>query len=305
MSPFRLVTLEPATTIYAGGIAAAARRIVRTPGLAAELERARTDAASELPLPPELRTAYRGQIARSHAFVEAHDLGMLQTYAGQTIPLISQDWVKTVRLPRSAHELLPDLLAALGIEPRGALDNLHPSPSAYVEVSAAAVRIHAPNEPTLASLICTVHELGHYLYEIAEGQPDPESFTHYLESEAAALSFCYAGIRTYLRGVGAPGRDLESWEEYFRADLLLNHYFFLEEAQCLGLFAGTLPPVGMKFLRDNRTKLLGYQIVYAGASTLAQDHAWPLVDSLRNAVRHPSRMMRVVARSVGAGHLYP
>jgi hypothetical protein len=305
MSPFSLVTLEPASTIYAGGIAAATRKIVRTPGLEARLEEARTTAAGRLRIPPRLRAAYLGQAGYSHAFVEAHDFGMMQTYAGRTIPLIRQDWVKAVPIPVPAHDLVLELLVAMRIEPGGVRDALHAAPGAYVDVTNGSVSVHAPNEPTLASLICTAHELGHYFYEIAEGQPEPNSFVHYLESEAAALSFCYAAILTFLvQQHGGRPRDLESWEEYFRADLMLNHYFFLEEAQCVGLFHGVLPPIGMKFLRDNRTKLLGYQIVYAAASTLAQAHAWPIVDSLRDATRHPSAMMRVIARSVDARHLY-
>jgi hypothetical protein len=306
MSPFNLVTLEPASTIYAGGIAAATRRIVRTPGLEARLEEARTGAAGRLRISPGLRAAYLGQAEHSHAFVEAHDFGMLQTYAGQPIPLIRQDWVKSVPVSVPAHDIVLDLLAAMRIEPRGVRNALHASAGAYVDVTNGAVTVHSPNEPTLASLICTVHELGHYFYEIADGQPEPNSFAHYLESEAAALSFCYAAILTFLvEQHGGRPRDLESWEEYFRADLVLNHYFFLEEAHCLGLFQGALPPIGMKFLRDNRTKLLGYQIVYAAASTLAEGHAWPIVDSLRDDTRHPSRMMRVIARSLDASHLYP
>jgi hypothetical protein len=71
---------------------------------------------------------------------------------------------------------------------------------------------------------------------------------------------------------GGRPRELESWEGYFRADLRLNHCFFLEEARRVGLFQGALPPIGMKFLRDG--------------------------------TRHPSSMMRVTARSVGAGRLY-
>ena len=306
MSPFTLMTLEPATTIYAGGIAAAARQIVRTPGLAAQLEAARVAAASELPIPPELRAAYAGQAAHSHRFVESHDFGMMQTYADHTIPLIRQDWVKSVAVPAPAHDMLPDLLAAMRIEPREAISALRASPTgaAYVEVLDGVVSIHAPNEPTLASLICTVHELGHYFYELAEGQPEPNSFAHYLESEAAALSFCYVGILAFLVTNGGQPRDLESWEEYFRADLMLNHYFFLEEAQCLGLFDDDLPQVGMKFLRDNRTKLLGYQIVYASASMLAELDAWHIVESLRDATRHPSETMRSIAFAAGAAHLY-
>jgi hypothetical protein len=308
MSPLRLITLEPASTIYAGGIAAATRTIVKTPGLEARLEQARATAAPKLPMPPDLRTAYTGQLTHSHTFVEAHDFGMLQAYKGRTIPLIRQDWVKTVNVPVPAHELVPDLLASMGFEPREVMSALHASPTgaAYVDVAGDAVSVHAPNEATMASLICTVHELGHYFYEIAAGRPEENSFLAYMESEAAALAFCYVAVLIFLveHGGGVP-RDVESWEEYFRADLLLNHYFFLEEAQCLGMFEDTLPPIGMKFLRDNRTKVLGYQIIYATASTLAAAHAWPIVDSLRNSIRHPSRMLRVVARTVGATHLYP
>jgi hypothetical protein len=308
MSPLRLITLEPAQSIYAGGLAAATRKIVRTPGLESLLEQARATAADKLPIPPDLRVAYLGQSALSHAFVEAHDFGMLQTYSGKTIPLIRQDWVKTVNVPVPAHELVPDLLTSMGIEPRDVLSALHASPSgaAYVDVSGDVVNVYAPNEPSLASLICTVHELGHYFYEIAGGRPEQNSFLAYMESEAAALAFCYVAVLIFLveHGGGVP-RDVETWEEYFRADMLLNHYFFLEESHCVGLFQGALPPIGMKFLRDNRTKLLGYQIVYAAASTLAAAHAWPIVDSLRNPTRTPSRMLRVVARTVGAAHLYP
>jgi hypothetical protein len=307
MSPFALIVLEPATTIYAGGIAAAARQIVRTPGLEAQLEAARVAASGKLPIPPELRAAYSDQVARSHSFVESHDFGMMQTYADHTIPLIRQDWVKSVTVPAPAHDLLPDLLKAMRIEPRAALGALHASPTgaAYVDVIDGVVSIHAPNEPTLASLICTVHELGHYYYEILDEQPDPNSFAHYLESEAAALAFCYEGILTFLvTRRGGRLQDLESWEEYFHADLMLNHYFFLEEAQCVGLFQGVLPQVGMKFLRDNRTKLFGYQIVYASASTLAEAHALRIVDSLRDATRHPSGTMRAIARAAGAAQLY-
>lgn len=307
MSPLRLITLEPANSIYAGGIAAATRKIVRTPELEARLEEARTTAASELPIPPDLRIAYEGQLEHSHTYVEAHDFGMLQTYAGSTIPLIRQDWVKTVSMPGPAHDMVADLLASMGIEPRDVLAALHASPngSAHVDVVRGVVTVHAPNEPTLASLICTVHELGHYFYEIADGRPEENSFLAYLESEAAALAFCYVAVLIYLVEHTDDPRDVETWEEYFRADLMLNHYFFLEEAQCVGIFDGTLPPIGMKFLRDNRTKLLGYQIVYAAASTLAAEHAWPIVDSLRNKIRRPSRMLRVIARTVGAAHLYP
>src|SRR6266498_5264953 len=111
MIPFRLVTVEPATSLYAGGVVAAARQIVRTPGMEATLEQARAAAARELPIPPDLRTVYQGQLERSHGFVESNDFGMMQTYAGATVPLIRQDWVKTVEIPAPAHELVPDLLS--------------------------------------------------------------------------------------------------------------------------------------------------------------------------------------------------
>jgi hypothetical protein len=233
---------------------------------------------------------------------------MMQTYADATVPLIRQDWVKSVAVPAPAHELVPDLLRAMRIEPGEVLSVLYASPTgaAYVDVTDGVISVHAPNEPTLASLICTVHELGHYFYEIAGGQTAPNSFVHYLESEASALSFCYTGVLTFLvEHLGGQPRDVESWAEYFLADLMLNHYFFLDEAKCIGLFGGALPPVGMKFLRDNRTKVLGYQIVYASASTLAALHAFHILDCLRDTSRHPTETMRAIAQHVNATHLYP
>jgi hypothetical protein len=300
-----MIALEPATSIYANGATAAARRIVGTPGLEAELEAAIRTAAPHLPISPEFRATYIGQGARSHEFVESHDFAMMQTYAGATVPLIRQDWVRTVGVPVPAFDLLPDLLRAMRFEPKDALELLHESPSARVDLIDGKLSIHAPNEPTLGSLLATVHELGHYFYESADGHPDPNSFSHYMESEAAALSFCFAGVLTYLvEFAGRVPRDLETWQEYFLADLMLNHYFFLEEASVLGLFKGDVPPVGMKFLRDNRTTMLGYQIVYAAASTLAGAYAFKIVDSLRENTRHPSHLMRAIARKIGAGELY-
>jgi len=300
-----LITLEPATSIYADGLTAAARQIVRTPGLEAKLEAAIRAAAPELPIPPELRVAYRGQAARSHEFVESHDFGMMQTYAGATVPLIRQDWVRSVAVPAPAFDLLPDLLRSMGVEPREALRLLSASPVARVDLIDGVLSIHAPNEANLGSLIASVHELGHYFYESAEGHSDPFSFTHYMESEASALAFCYVGVLTFLADhLGAVPRDMESWQEYFLADQMLNHYFFLEEAHVLGLFDGAIPPLGMKSLRDNRTKILGYQIVYAAASTLVMLHAFHIVDSLRDSAKNPSETMRAIARGVGATHLY-
>lgn len=305
MRPFRLMMLEPATSIYANGLTDAARQIVRTPGLEAKLESAIRAAAPELPIPPELRVAYRGQAAHSHEFVESHDFGMMQTYSGATVPLIRQDWVRSVEVPAPAFDLLPDLLRAMGVEPHDALRLLSESPVARVDLIDGVLSIHAPNQANLGSLIATVHELGHYFYEAAEGHSGPLSFTHYMESEAAALAFCYVGILTFLaEHLGAEPRDVESWEEYFLADQMLNHYFFLEEAQVLGLFDGSIPPIGMKFLRDNRTRILGYQIVYAAASTLVMLHSFHIVASLRDSTKKPSETMRAIANKVGAGYLY-
>jgi hypothetical protein len=305
MRPFRMIALEPATSIYANGITAAARKIVRTPGLEDDLEAAIRSAAPHLPISPEFRAAYRGQAARSHEFVESHDFGMMQTYSGATVPLIRQDWVRTVTVPAPAFDLLPDLLRSMRFEPEEALRLLNESPNARVDLVGGKLSIHAPNEPSLGSLLATVHELGHFYYESAAGHPDPGSFSHYMESEAAALSFCYAGVLTFLvEFAGRVPRDIETWEEYVLADRMLNHYFFLEEAKVLGQFEGSIPPMGMKFLRDNRTTMLGYQIVYAAASTLAGAHAFAIVESLRNGTRHPSHMMRAIARKIGATDLY-
>jgi hypothetical protein len=305
MRPFRLIMLEPATSIYANGLTAAARQIVRTPGLEAQLEAAIRTAAPELPIPPELRVAYLGQAAHSHEFVESHDFGMMQRYSGATVPLIRQDWVRSVAVPAPAFDLLPDLMHAMGLPPRPALDLLNESPVARVDLIDGVLSIHAPNEANLGSLIASVHELGHYFYEAGTEHTHPNSFLHYMESEAAALAFCYVAVLTYLaKNLGAVPRDVESWQEYFLADQMLNHYFFLEEAHVLGLFEGAIPPIGMKFLRDNRTRILGYQIVYAAASTLVMRHALPIVESLRDPAKNPSQIMRAVARRVGAGHLY-
>jgi hypothetical protein len=296
---------SPATSIYANGLTAAARQVVRTPGLEAELEAAIRSAAPELPIPPELRVAYHGQAARSHEFVESHDFGMMQTYSGATIPLIRQDWVRSVAVPAPAFDLLPDLLRSMGVEPREALRLLSESPVARVDLIDGVLSIHAPNEANLGSLIASVHELGHYFYESAVGHSDTFSFTRYLESEASALAFCYVGILTFLAEyLGAVPRDIESWEEYFLADQMLNHYFFLEEANVLGLFDGAVPPVGMKFLRDNRTQILGYQIVYAAASTLVMLHAFHIVDSLRDPSKNPSETLRTIAHHIDASYLY-
>jgi hypothetical protein len=273
---FRFVALPEAVQLYGQGYGTAVRAIARSAALQERLELSRRQAAERLlPLPVPIQGVYRDQVRYSESVVRGGDFGLLQRYEGQVIPLVSQDWVGAAGLPAPPRAVLPSLLDPVSRD-AGVLTAIREIPdlAGHLDMVDGSLLMFVPNMPTLAALIVTLHEVGHFLYEIRSGRSANLPFRHYVESEAAAIAFCNQGIRRYLQLYQPDQPELsEQWAAYQSAELLLNHYFFLEEAGQLGLHSGHLPHISMTYLRDNWTKSFGYQVVYAVASRLAADHA--------------------------------
>jgi hypothetical protein len=273
---FRFVVLTEAVQLYGEGYGAAVRAIRRSAELRERLELARRQAVESLvPLPEPIQAVYREQVRYSESVVRHGDFSLLQRYGGQVIPLVSQDWTGTVELPAPPTAILPGLLDPVSHD-AGVLEAIREIPDlvGHLDMVDGQLLIFAPDAPTLAALIVTLHEVGHFLYEVRSGRSVNLPFQHYAESEAAAIAFCDRGIRRYLRLYRPDQPELSAkWAAYQSAELLLNHYFFLEEAGLLGLHPGHLPHLSMTYLRDNWMKSFGYQVVYAVASRLAADHA--------------------------------
>ncbi|OXM68487.1 hypothetical protein [Amycolatopsis vastitatis] len=277
---FRFVALDEAAQLYGRGYRAAVREIATSADLRQRLEMSRRQAASRLPLPPDLRRAYEAQVPHSESAVRQGDFTLLQRHEGRFVPLVRQDLLGVPRLPAAPSVVLPSLLDPTACA-SGVLDAIReiPDPNAHLDLVDGSLVIFAPDMPTMPALMATLHEVGHYLYEVQSGRSVNLGFAHYVESEAAAMTFCRRGIRRYLEL--HPPYAADGLEAYQSAEMLLNHYFFLEEAGRLGFHSGHLPPMAMPYLRDNWMKQFGYQIVYAAASQLAVDHATDVLTARR------------------------
>jgi hypothetical protein len=265
---FRFVVLDEATRLYGWGYRTAVRAIAGSADLRRRLEVSRRQAAERLPLSRDIRRAYEAQVEDSESVVRQGDFALLQRHEGQVVPLVRQDLLGVTELPAAPTAILPSLLDPAA-RATGVLDAIREIPdlAAHLDFLDGSLVISAPDTPTMPALMATLHEIGHYLYEVDSGWSVNLTFRHYAESEAAAMTFCRQGISRYLE-LYRPGAA-DALDAYQSAEFLLNHYFFLEEASRLGFHSGQLPAMAMTYLRDNWMKQFGYQIVYAVASRLA------------------------------------
>jgi hypothetical protein len=276
---FRFAMVDEAEALYRAGYRAAVRAIGRSAELRQRLDRARVRAAARLPLNESMRRVYREQVVHSEDLLRQAEFDQLQRHDGLPVPLVRQDWFQTVELAGTPLSVLSTLLDPDSPETALVLAAVQETPdlTAHLDAVDGRLQVFVPNTPTLGALVATLHEVGHFIYEVRSGRTSHLPFWHYVESEAAAMSYCAAEVRKYLADHGPDPAVLTGrWVAYQRAEILLNHYFFLEEATVLEFRSGPLPTMSMTYLRDNWMKSVGYQVVYAVASRIATEREMPV-----------------------------
>ncbi|MFD0367351.1 hypothetical protein [Streptomyces sp. NPDC059071] len=265
----------------------AARTLRRNPEQLAELWDERRRAVEAHSLSDEMRGLYEAQIERSRAAMARLAPPLLQRFEGNAVPLIEHAWLRSLPLRGSAVEAARAVLEELSLPAEEALSTVTSppggGPSARVARTTTGYRILATDDGTTSSLAALLHELGHYLYETDPGPGPIEGLVHYVESETAGLALGRVGFDRYLAGLPEPGELRRLWASYCDTEAWLNHFYFLTEASELGLCEPPASTVDMLYLRDSYSSSVGYQFVYAVASSLMADDPALLVAQLAPA----------------------
>lgn len=253
----------------------ASRTLRRNPERLAGLWAERRRAVRAHPLSDEVRGLYDAQIVRSRAALAGLAPPLLQRYAGSAVPLIEHAWLRSSPLRSSAVEAARTVLKELSLPDEEALATVTSppggGPAGRTAKTANGFRILAHDDGTTSSLAVLLHELGHFLYE-ADPRPGPtESLVHYVESEATALALGRVGFDRYLAALPEAGERRRLWAAYCDTEAWLNHFYFLTEAAELGLCEPPSGSLDMLYLRDTYSISVGYQFVYAAASSLMAD----------------------------------
>ncbi|MFG2338934.1 hypothetical protein [Streptomyces yangpuensis] len=267
----------------------AARALRRNPGQLAGLWAERRRAVDAHPLPDGVRGLYEAQIDRSRAAMARLAPPLLQRYADQAVPLIEHTWLRSSPLRGSAVGAARAVLKELSLPAEEALATVSSppggGPAGRTAKTATGFRILATDDGTASSLAVLLHELGHFLYERDPGPGPTEGLVHYVESEAAALALGRVGFDRYLAALPEAAERRRLWASYCDTEAWLNHFYFLTEAAELGLCEPPSATLDMLYLRDTYSISVGYQFVYAVASSLMADHAEQIVARLAPASR--------------------
>ncbi|MFI5615927.1 hypothetical protein [Streptomyces sp. NPDC051567] len=265
----------------------AARALRRNSGQLADLWAERRRAVELHPLSDDLRELYGAQIDRSRAAMTRLAPPLLQRYADHAVPLIEHSWLRSIPLRSSAVEAARVVLKELSLPDEEALATVSSppggGPAGRTARTATGFRILATDDGTTSSLTVLLHELGHFLYEADPGPGPTEGIVHYVESEAAALALGRVGFDRYLAALPDAGERRRLWASYCRTEAWLNHFYFLTEAAELSLCEPPPGTLDMLYLRDTYSSTVGYQFVYAAASSLMADHPEQFVTRLAPA----------------------
>ncbi|MFF4528112.1 hypothetical protein ACFY1P_02465 [Streptomyces sp. NPDC001407] len=288
--PLVLTRIQGGWDLFMTNYVEAARTLRRNPDQLARLLAERRRAVERHPLTDAVREIYDGQIGRSRTAMAELAPPQLQRYADSAVPLIEQTWLRSDSTRSSAVEAARVVLRGLSLPDQHALDVVTSppggGPAARVAKTDTGFIILATDDGTTSSLAVLLHELGHFLYETAPGAGLTESFPHYVESEAAALALGRVGFDMYLAALPEPSEKQKLWASYCDTEAWLNHFYFLTEASELGLCEPPPKTLDMLYLRDTYSTSVGYQVVYAMASSLIADDPGQFVTQL--ASRHRS-----------------
>ncbi|WP_030871036.1 hypothetical protein [Streptomyces sp. NRRL F-2747] len=282
-----LTRIQAGWDLFQASYVEAARALRRNPGQLADLWAERRRAVAVHPLSDDLRELYGAQTERSRAAIAEPAPPLLQSYAGKPVPLIEHSWLRSIPLRSSAVEAARVVLKELSLPDEDALATVSSppggGPAGRTAKTATGFRILATDDGTTSSLAVLLHELGHFLYEADPGPGPTEGIVHYVESEAAALALGRVGFDRYLAALPKPGESGRLWASYCATEAWLNHFYFLTEAAELGLCAPPPETLDMLYLRDTYSSTVGYQFVYAAASSLMADHPEQIVTQLAAA----------------------
>lgn len=265
----------------------AARTLRRNPERLAELWAERRRAVAAHPLSDEVRGLYRAQIGRSRAALAESASPLLQRYADNAVPLIEHAWLRNSPLHSSAVEAARAVVRELSLPGEAALATVTSppggGPAGRTAKTANGFRILATDDGTTSGLAVLLHEVGHFLYEADPGPGPTEGLAHYVESEATALALGRVGFDRYLAALPEAGERRRLWAAYCDTEAWLNHFYFLTEAAELGLCEPPSSELDMLYLRDTYSISVGYQFVYAAASSLVAGHSEQFVARLAAA----------------------
>lgn len=283
--PLVLTRIQSGWDLFMTDYVAAARTLWRDPDRRERLFADRRRAVAAHPMPLAVREVHLAQVERSRSALCALGRPGLQQHAGTDVPLLADAWLRGRPLPGGAVAAAADVLRGLGLPYADALSSIAEppggGPAARVARTADGFEILFADDGSGAALAVLLHEVGHYLYETAPGAAPEESFRRYVESEAAALALGRVGFAAHLAATAPDDPEPPRlWSRYCDAEAWLNHYYLLTEAAELGLCQAPGDALGMVYLRDTYSTSVGYQVVYALASSLIADAPERVVERL-------------------------